>query len=154
MAYDSSRQKTWMFGSGGSSWDTGGNELWHFDSVTKLWTKIIANGSVPPARLYHGFVYLPSYDKFILYGGAAGYGSSYTKYNDTWVYSPTSNTWTQLSTTVAPTATQMIGMVYDSVNNVIIVAIENEQFWLFRYAERVSDIDITPPAAPSGLSVS
>ncbi|MBI4363977.1 MAG: hypothetical protein HY568_00975 [Candidatus Latescibacteria bacterium] len=147
MAYDSSRRLVWLFGAGSSIYSRGGNELWKLDGAARTWTKVTPNGATPPQRIYHGFVYIPSRDVFLLCGGTEG--DSGPRLTDTWIYSPASNTWTQLGAN-APTGGEL-NMSYDQANDVIVAQMADAQWWLFRYGTTVTDN--TPPSPPGSLRV-
>lgn len=155
LAYDSTRKLVWLFGAGNGVYSSGGDELWRLNTATRTWTKVIPNGATPPRRIYHGFVYIPQHDIFLLSGGTAGDGGA--RLTDTWIYSPTANTWTRLSSS-GPTGGEL-NMSYDPANNVVVAQMANAQWWLYRYAAGISSGDPTAPTvsvtAPSaGATVS
>ncbi|HYM40391.1 MAG TPA: kelch repeat-containing protein [Thermoplasmata archaeon] len=72
------------------------------------WTLL---GTHSPPRDGHAFVYDSKADRFILFGGAIT-TSGFT--NSTWSYGYATNTWTNITPVVGPTARAGLGMVYDS----------------------------------------
>jgi len=75
----------------------------------------------PSARYGYGMVYDESINKVILFGGGFQDSSSYTYFGDTWIFSPKTNIWTELSTQQAPSARSSHSMVYDPINQKIIL---------------------------------
>jgi hypothetical protein len=75
----------------------------------------------PSARFGYGLVYDESIKKIVLFGGAYQYDSSYTYYDDTWVYDSNTNLWNELFPLNKPSARAGHSMVYDSVNQKIIL---------------------------------
>ena len=142
MDYDSKRKLVWLFGAGSNVYANGGNELWTFNTATQTWTQVFSVGGPPPNRIWHGFVYISKYDKFLLWGGTT---SELTPNGlaDTWLYDPQTTTWTQLTPPNSPprinNANEFVYMIYDSANDVVILnspqsATAGPSFWLFRYA--------------------
>jgi hypothetical protein len=140
--YDSNRKLVWLFGAGPNVYASGGNELWNFNSSTRSWTQVFPVGGPPPARIWHGFVYISKYDKFLLWGGTASELNSAAIPTDTWIYDPQANTWTKLPLTTSPGSGpfgEFLYMVYDSANDVVIAnpilgPATGPTFWIFRYA--------------------
>ncbi len=73
------------------------------------WTLL---GNQAPPRDYHGFVYDPKVDRFILFGGQI---ANNVATNSTWSYDYDTNTWTNVSKVVAPSPRSDFGMAYDSI---------------------------------------
>ncbi|MHA1198737.1 MAG: Kelch repeat-containing protein [Candidatus Heimdallarchaeaceae archaeon] len=73
---------------------------------------------VPTARAGHSMVYVPTTEEIIVYGGMRdnlNLASSYL--NDTWKYSYSNNKWTELNSSIRPSSRSSSSMVYDPVNN-------------------------------------
>jgi hypothetical protein len=144
LAYSTNNQKIYLIG-GISS--TGYNsDLYVYDYPTNTWSLINPAGGVkPPARYRHAFAYDSTNNIFLLYGGQNASGIL----NDTWVYDPSANTWTQLNPPQGPpvpTSAIFARMSYDSDHNVFVLAQLGQngyyggnwtayaiQTWLFRY---------------------
>jgi N-acetylneuraminic acid mutarotase len=94
MAYD--KTNAWLVLFGGSS-ETGPlNDTWAFDPGANTWTELKPSGGLPAARWAHAIAYDPVTRKVIMFGGRAESGPSL---NDTWVYDPVANTWTEAKPT-------------------------------------------------------
>jgi N-acetylneuraminic acid mutarotase len=89
MVYDSTNQKTILFGG------TGGgiyfNDTWIYDSSTISWTKMVSS-IAPSVRCLSDLAYDSENQKIILFGGKDSIGTL----NDTWAYDPLNNTWTAM----------------------------------------------------------
>jgi N-acetylneuraminic acid mutarotase len=85
---------------GGWDWSTGTvfNDTWAYDPATNTWTDLQPAGSLPPARS-GPMVYDPVSGKVFMFGGCADAMDPSTYLNDTWVYDPAANTWTELHPT-------------------------------------------------------
>lgn len=64
-------------------------------------------------------VYMANVDKVLLYGGFAGAAASTA--DDTWEYTPSTNTWTQICTGCAPGARHAHILVYDDTTGKVIL---------------------------------
>ena len=161
LAYSTNNQKVYLVG-GISS--TGYNsDLYVYDYPTNTWSLINPAGGVkPPARYRHAFAYDSTNNIFLLYGGQNASGIL----NDTWVYDPSANTWTQLNLPQAPpvpTSAIFARMSYDSDHNVFVLAQLGQngyyggnwtayaiQTWLFRYQGTGPNAGaLAPSALPS-----
>ena len=112
MDYDSKRKVTVMFG--GFTEHDYYNELWVYDQKTNLREQKIQS-NMPSGRGAPGFVYDEKNDQFILFGGFSELGF----FNDTWIYDPEDNTWTEISTPETPPQVRT-RMVYDKNNQVAV----------------------------------
>jgi len=84
------------------------------------WTTVTANGATgsPPARSGTILFYDPTNNRLIVHGG---YGSA--GLNDTWAFSLTSNTWSQLSPTgTLPVGRELFAAAYDPPSQRLVVA--------------------------------
>ena len=77
--------------------------------------------NAPSARFGYGMVYDDSINKIILFGGGFQDSSSYSYFGDTWIYDPTANVWTEINPQQSPSARSSHSMVYDSINQKIIL---------------------------------
>jgi N-acetylneuraminic acid mutarotase len=118
MAFDNKRQNFILFGgvdnsSEPYSWK---NDTWRYNYSTNMWTNITPAIN-PPVRETHTMAYDMESDRIIMFGG---YNSSLF-FNDTWAYDPNTNTWTNMSPQVSPSARVGSMMVYDNKSNRIIL---------------------------------
>ena len=75
----------------------------------------------PSARFGYGMVYDESINKIILFGGGFQDSTLYTYFDDTWIYNPKTNLWAEIFPQEHPTARTSHSMVYDSINQKIIL---------------------------------
>jgi len=147
LAYSTAAQQVYLFGGQSESSGTYSNDLYVYDYPTNSWTLINPVGGImPPGRNAHAFAYDSTNNIFLLYGGENASGVL----SDTWVYDPTANTWTQVTTPAPPVTNDPIyaKMSYDSDHNVFVIAEVGAgggyyggtwtpyaiETWLFRYA--------------------
>lgn len=115
MTYDSQRQRVIMFGGwratqmGEDIW----GETWEYDGND--WSKVETQHA-PSDRSGARMVYVPTWDKTIMFGGIA---SDRTLLQDTWIYD--GQDWTELHTTSAPPARFVHQMAYDPIGDRIVV---------------------------------
>jgi N-acetylneuraminic acid mutarotase len=94
------------------------NDTWAYDPAANTWTELKPSGFAPSVRSGAALVYDPVGKKIILFGG----GKEDFNYNDTWVYDPAANTWTELKPSgFAPSARFGAAAVYDPVYRAIIL---------------------------------
>ena len=115
MAYDSQNDVFILFGGcvcAGDGWPSS-RDTWAYRLATNTWTKM--NPAVsPPARQGHNFVYDSTSKVFVLFGGVDS--STMRYYNDLWIYSYGSNTWTQVFPSTSPSSRRDGAMVYDQAH--------------------------------------
>ena len=114
MVYDQINERIIMFGGG----YTGGllDDTWAFDYITNSWTQL--NPSInPAARSGHIMVYDLINEIIILFGG---YWSSSPR-DDTWIFDCATNEWIQVFPDTVPPPRMSHNMVYDSVNERVIL---------------------------------
>jgi N-acetylneuraminic acid mutarotase len=92
MVYVSSLDQVLMFG-GGMSKEGTLNDTWVFDHVNNTWFELSPE-SAPSARGWHAMAYDSVNDKVVLFGGGES-EDAFT--NETWIYDPQSNTWTNVT---------------------------------------------------------
>jgi hypothetical protein len=143
MAYDTTDHKVYLFG--GAMGSGFSNDLYAYDTAANMWTKLAPSGTAPAPRWRSGLAYDSANNVFLMYGGE----DDSTVYNDTWVFNPSANTWTQLTSAGAPTI-DTVGpfenLAYDSDHNVFVLVLRggggfadgggytsSAQTWLFRY---------------------
>jgi hypothetical protein len=142
MAYNTSDQRSYLFG--GAVANVCSNDLFAYSASTNTWAKLSPVGTRPAPRCRSAFAYDSTNNVFLLYGGYDGTNV----FNDSWIYNPAANSWTQLAPTQSPTTT--VGpfeqLAYDSDHNVFILVVSGAggytdgswigyaaQTWLFRY---------------------
>ena len=146
LAYSTAEQKIYLFGGQSENSSAYNNDLYVYDYATNTWSEISPAGGVkPPGRTSHAFAYDSTNNVFLLYGGLNASGVL----NDTWVYNPSTTTWTQVnSAPTASTTAVYAKMSYDSDHNVFVMAqvgvgggyyggawnTYGIETWLFRYA--------------------
>ena len=166
MAYSSAAQKVYLFG--GYDGTTYYSDIYSYDIPTNTWTLINpTNGVKPPGRFRHAFAYDSTNDIFLLYGGQNASGIL----GDTWVFSPSTNTWTQLHPAQSPpiaASPVWARLAYDSDHNVFVLAQQGSggyfgvagsayaiQTWLFRYqgtGPNAGTLASTAAPAPSSIN--
>jgi len=114
MAYDSSADRTIMFGGLGFAGDN--KDTWAYSYIDNKWYNM-SPGVAPAVRNGHTMCYDSDADMTIMFGG----WTPGVIYNDTWAYDSSTNTWTELSALptygeVGGTLSKRFGpvMVYDS----------------------------------------
>lgn len=116
MVYDSYSEKCLLFGGHmvqtTAPYDSLGyeNEVWAYDYAADGWEKL-ATENKPPARYWHDLAYDPVGNRIILFGGSQGRSNDL---GDTWVYGCREAKWTQVSSTVSPSARTQPSLCYDS----------------------------------------
>jgi len=108
MAFDSSESKVVMFG---GYWV--GSETWVYDVGGNEWTQRYPDAH--PRSVYgHGMTYDSDNDKIVLFGGMI-YSGGWRRWNETWIYDLSANTWTRMYPPVTPSPRYYHDMVYDPV---------------------------------------
>lgn len=143
MTYNTSDHKVYLFG--GQVGAAFSNDLFTYDVPTNTWTQLSPSGLKPSPRWRSGFAYDSTNNVFLLYGGQ----DATQVYNDSWIYAPATNKWTQLTLAQSPPL-GLVGpfetLAYDSDHNVFILVLAGQdgyadgrwtthalQTWLFRY---------------------
>ena len=116
MVYDSTSDKFIVFGGLISGSRDFFGDTWVYDLAADTWTQMSPSTS-PSARNGHSMVYDSNSDRVILFGG-----NNYSMvFDDTWTYSYTADTWTQMSPENAPSKRWYTSMVYDSTSKMTIL---------------------------------
>ncbi|MFX0093854.1 MAG: Kelch repeat-containing protein [Candidatus Hodarchaeota archaeon] len=119
MIYDAVNQKVILFG--GNTWNAGyQHDTWAYDYTTNTWIELTPTIK-PDVRYWHAMTYDSSNQKAILFGGYRLINSELIFYNDTWTYDYTTNEWNQTAPTSQPPARNVHSLVYDSVNEKVIL---------------------------------
>jgi N-acetylneuraminic acid mutarotase len=111
MAYDSKNDVVILFGGFWSSAPTIGAETWAYDYNSNTWENKTPSVS-PPGRDAQGMVYDSQAERIIMFGGRSG--RDWGRFQDTWTYDYSTNTWTNVTPDVSPVARWFHNMVYDS----------------------------------------
>ena len=146
MVFDPMRKVSYLFG--GGTYPNPGNDMWAFDANQRIWQQIIPQNSPPPVRRFACMAYDSKHDIVLLWGGVQ---SSTALLNDTWLYQPSTRTWTQLLPAASPPANGSYNedLAYDVDNDVFILHVYG-LFYLFRYAP--SGVS-TPPIDVTDLRI-
>jgi N-acetylneuraminic acid mutarotase len=87
------------------------NDTWAYDPSSTTWTDLDPKGTLPTARYACTMAYDSSSQRVIMFGGSVADGSKY--FDDTWVYDPATNTWTELNPSETPPSARCGGpLVY------------------------------------------
>lgn len=96
------------------------NDLWYYNGTTwgQFATTFTSGVNAPTARFGHEMISADGYNSLFLFGGIGTTLLNHQEYlNDTWLFSTTSKTWTQLtSTNTPPERAYFGGMGYDGYN--------------------------------------
>jgi len=71
------------------------NDMWAFDHVANTWIELKPENP-PGPRAYHAMVYDSAADKIVLFGGGPNW-ERIDLTNETWIYDPQTNTWTDMT---------------------------------------------------------
>jgi N-acetylneuraminic acid mutarotase len=97
-----------------------GNDLWSFNTFTNTWTQLIANGNInsPPARGTYQLQPSILDNKLYLNGGEGAAAAGFPTLNDTWMYDPFLNSWTDIT----PPASENLNPGHDNYQGSTLVA--------------------------------
>src|SRR5713101_1163011 len=114
MTYDSNNDVFILFGGCRCTGDSGpsSGDTWAYRLSTNSWTRMTPTVS-PPPRQGHNLVYDSDNKRVLLFGGFDSTSGAY--FNDLWVYSFATNTWTMLFPSMSPPPRRTGAMVYDPV---------------------------------------
>jgi hypothetical protein len=95
MAYDPGSRQTILFGgvTGHGNSETPLCDTWAYDLAKNVWTQLLPSTS-PSARGWHAMAFDEAIGKIVLFGGGA---DRIHFRNDTWLFDPSSNTWSRVS---------------------------------------------------------
>ncbi|MFH2109678.1 MAG: kelch repeat-containing protein [Candidatus Bathyarchaeota archaeon] len=131
VAYIPDRQAILIFG-GYKPPERNLGDTWLFDVKTDTWRELEPSNS-PTPRSNVGMAYDTKNGKVILFGGSSN--SEYPT-SDTWAYDFEANTWTEMHPAAFPKPQYGVGMVYDSLNERILLL---EGHWVTRESGAVRD---------------
>ena len=120
MVYDRDNDVFILFGGCLCTGDTGSSsrDTWVYHLPSNTWAKRTPPVS-PPPRQGHSLVYDSANRVVVLFGGFDAPSLKY--YNDLWIYSYATNTWTQLFPSLSPPVRRAGSMVYDPVRQRTII---------------------------------
>ncbi|MGQ9583207.1 MAG: Kelch repeat-containing protein [Thermoplasmatota archaeon] len=152
MVYDERIQRCVLFG----GYYPPMNDTWLYDVANDTWTRRTPPLS-PPARFQHAMAYDPGAGLTVLFGGSGLSG----RLGDTWVFSGTEGTWTQLSPADSPTARLGHAMAYDCERGAVLLQGGNDTSYLsdvWAYDSRAAawsalEVSGGPPPARMGHSM-
>lgn len=116
-AFNSRANEAVLFGGYGGGFDGYYGDLWTYDLSRDEWTDITEHAVPPPCRSA-AIAYDSRIGRSILFGGAPG--NAYANCG-TYSYDLATNTWARLYPACAPPARSMIPMVYDSLNDEMVI---------------------------------
>jgi N-acetylneuraminic acid mutarotase len=120
MASDPTSGRLIMFG--GNAGTASLDDTWAYDPTTNAWTELKPSGTVPPPRDSATMEYDPTTRRLIMFGGKSDTAITRVVLNDTWVYDPANNTWTELKPSgTVPSARSGHSMAYDPVTRRLIM---------------------------------
>ena len=150
--------KAFLFG--GLEFD---NATYKLDFATRSYSIAVPQGAAaPPARgqIQAQFVYDSTHNVYVLFGGRCydpGRCSYQASMNDTWLYDPVANRWTDVSTTTRPPARNQGSMYFDQAHGVVVLyggaggtGVLND-LWTFDVATRAWTQQAVPATNPGGV---
>ncbi|MFX0066418.1 MAG: Kelch repeat-containing protein [Candidatus Hermodarchaeota archaeon] len=150
MVYDSGNQKIILFGGFRNPWGYNvSDETWEYDYASNRWTNLDPT-TKPSPRAHQCIVYDSVNQKTVLFGGYGPGGDL----SDTWTYDYASNKWTQVFPVSSPSIRKSHSMIYDSVNQKIILfggygaadRLLNDT-WAYDYTSNTWT-ELNPPTSP------
>lgn len=148
MVYDIAHGQVVLFGGVNDSYL---GDTWTYDPGTNAWANQSPSYS-PPARYEHAMAFDSARGKVVMFGGYAGA----TLYNDTWAYDPGANTWTNISTSSAPSPRYFHAMAYDGASDKVVlfggyhgILPAMGDTWAFNPGSNTWT-EMSPPTAPAG----
>jgi N-acetylneuraminic acid mutarotase len=122
MAYDSSDGLVIMFGGGNASAPLLFNDTWAYDPIANSWTELNPSGTLPPVRGGQAMAYDALTQQLMMFGGFDQPSTGLVVFNDTWVYDPAANTWTNLNPSgTVPSARAAPVLAYDPATHRVIM---------------------------------
>jgi uncharacterized cupredoxin-like copper-binding protein/N-acetylneuraminic acid mutarotase len=121
MAYDSESDRVVLFG-GFTATGTFSDETWTYDLNTNSWTNVTPAVG-PSGRANQGMAYDAESDRVVLFGGSTGFpgGTAGDVSDETWTYDLNTNSWTNVTPAVGPSARIGHVMAYDTESDQIVL---------------------------------
>ncbi|HSA32937.1 MAG TPA: kelch repeat-containing protein, partial [bacterium] len=124
IAYDTTRNKLFLFGGGTGTGAGTGDELWEFDTEQRRWTWLDdPDPRLGSPREFASMIYDPKRHRLILFGGSDGWGSGDS--NETWIYYIDGYGWENATDEYEPannpSARSATAMAYDPENDTVIL---------------------------------
>jgi hypothetical protein len=125
------------------------SQTWVFDLSNNTWTNKTPKDPTksPTVRWNHAMASIYDTQKILLFGGSFLNGSTLVRYNDTWAYNLSNDTWTRIFTPIFPGSRELHTIVtiygtdkvllYGGLNWGGSGAIFFNDTWIFDYSEKV-----------------
>jgi N-acetylneuraminic acid mutarotase len=158
MIFDPVSGKLILFG--GWNGRTEFNDTWAYDPAANTWTELHPTGDLPAPRDSQAMVYDPVDGLVVLFGG----WSQTAEFNDTWLYDPAANTWTNAGPAgELPSRRALHQIVYDSKTGRVVLFgggttgnVARNDTWIYNPAANTWN-PVTPagsqPAARTGFAM-
>ncbi len=119
VAYDSNDGLVIVFG--GQSPSAYLSDTWAYDPAASVWTERHPSGSIPSERVFQATAYDSDSKRVVLFGGLS-YPNTSSVLDDTWIYEPAADTWTELHP-IGPVPSARAGhtMAYDPITKRVIL---------------------------------
>jgi N-acetylneuraminic acid mutarotase len=108
MVYDPINQRIFLFG---GRTTTPQNDVWVYYYGNNTWVELSTTNN-PGTRYWHGMVYDSHYHKVIVFGGRHT-GAPGDALEDTWIFNPSTNAWSEVFPSSHPSNRMEPAMVYD-----------------------------------------
>ena len=145
--YDLINERVMMFGGGTNDGEFG--DTWVFNYETQLWTELNFE-TTPTSRHSAVMVYDSADEVIILFGGWNGTSQA----TDTWIFDCETEVWTEVSPEVSPPGRMSHAMVYDSVNDKVILfsgygtdGPNDDDTWIYDYTTNTWE-EMNPSESP------
>jgi N-acetylneuraminic acid mutarotase len=119
MAYDIESDITIIYGGWKTPQPYELGDTWSYDLDNDSYVNMDP-AVAPPVREVSQMVYDSQSDKIVMFGGLEDFTNNIVR-NDTWTYDYNTNTWENVTSSVAPAARSAFGMVYDSESDRVIL---------------------------------
>lgn len=159
MAYDSIRHRMIVFGGRYRATASGAynlyNDLWALDLTSETWSNVPLNAAtIPSARVNGAFVFDPTGDRFLLFGGnASASGAAYDAKGDVWQFDMQTLLWSQVQPAAgpAPSARLFTAALWDDSRQWLVFfgGADNTAFaQTAKYFDELWALDFSKPGPP------